>query len=240
MTDLSDARLINAKFASTCAKCLQPIVVNQACYWSRRASSVTCERCSQPTNSPWAPPVAAGVAGASLRHKAERLGGRGGSWQKGAEGEEYLASLLEPACSGIGYVLHSRRLPDSRRDIDHIVVVQRGVLVIDAKNTNDAPRRSNYGGRLTTDERMLLGRSDKTMWIEGLLSLTAAVTSVAGTKAQPVMCFVAHSFSPMSIRGVDVIGAENVAGYVRQPGNLGPAEITRIANALAAGLPPKR
>lgn len=55
------------------------------------------------------------------------------AWATGAGGEERVAEVLAKHLDGRAVVLHDRRLPRSRANIDHIAVAPSGVWVIDAK-----------------------------------------------------------------------------------------------------------
>jgi hypothetical protein len=83
------------------------------------------------------PPVT--TPGESARQQAERrrvrieqLERRAKNWDGGAAGEELTAESIEKRCPK-AIALHDRRMPDSRANIDHIVVVPSGVWVIDSK-----------------------------------------------------------------------------------------------------------
>lgn len=54
------------------------------------------------------------------------------AWRDGAMGEEAVASHLAKTCPDV-VVLHDRRMPRSRANIDHIAIAPSGVFVIDAK-----------------------------------------------------------------------------------------------------------
>src|SRR5213592_1999593 len=54
------------------------------------------------------------------------------AWATGAAGEEALAAHLANRCPDV-IVLHDRRLPRSRANIDYLAVTPSGVYVIDAK-----------------------------------------------------------------------------------------------------------
>lgn len=54
------------------------------------------------------------------------------AWAVGAAGEEELAASLARRCPQ-AIVLHDRRMPRGRANIDHIAVAPSGVWVIDAK-----------------------------------------------------------------------------------------------------------
>jgi hypothetical protein len=61
------------------------------------------------------------------------------SWRKGAEGEEAIGRTFERLSAEGFIVLHDRRKPGTRWNLDHVIVGPPGVYVIDAKY---------YSGRL--------------------------------------------------------------------------------------------
>jgi hypothetical protein len=132
-------------------------------------------------------------------------------------------------------VLHDRKLPGSKRNIDHIVVVPAGVFVVDAKNINGVPRSADFGGSLTTDVRLCVGDSDRTMLVEGVLTLAAAVREVAGIDVAPVLCFVGQK-APLrfSVRGAEIVDETSLPGIVRQFGPLTAKTVSEIAGLLAS------
>jgi Nuclease-related domain len=67
-------------------------------------------------------------------------------------------------------VLHDRRIPGSRANIDHIVVAPCGVFVIDAKNYKGRVEKRDRGGFFSTDCRLYVGGRDKTPLVAGWLS----------------------------------------------------------------------
>jgi hypothetical protein len=98
-----------------------------------------------------------GTAGAGARREAERRRSRreqrtreahpyiGGllfklqgvpqsesAWETGATGEEELGAQLARTCPEV-LVLHDRRMPGRRANIDHIAVAPSGIFVIDSK-----------------------------------------------------------------------------------------------------------
>src|SRR5713226_5836805 len=53
-------------------------------------------------------------------------------WANGARGEQLLAESLAKRCPNLA-LLHDRRMPTGRGNIDHIAVAATGVYVIDTK-----------------------------------------------------------------------------------------------------------
>ena len=120
------------------------------------------------------------------------------SWQKGATGEEAVGRRFE-RLTGEGFaVLHDRRKPGSRWNIDHIVVGPRGVYVIDAKHYSGrlevrsmgtlfrpAPKRVFVKGR-PQDKRV-----EAMDWQVGWVSSAAGdLLAGCGGIIKPVLCFV--------------------------------------------------
>lgn len=56
-------------------------------------------------------------------------------WEKGAKGEEKIGKILDDLATQNGFVsIHDRKIPNSKANIDHMLVTPKGVFVIDAKN----------------------------------------------------------------------------------------------------------
>jgi hypothetical protein len=123
-------------------------------------------------------PRAVGMAGGSARHRFERLhqareeridrqwGRLSGvvkflsddpqstrAWAKGSEGERRLAGHLLRTVGDRAVLLHDRKVPRTRGNIDHLAIAGSGVWVIDAKNYTGLVQRRDKGGfskRITT------------------------------------------------------------------------------------------
>jgi Nuclease-related domain len=230
-----DGRIIRARFPGSCSRCAAAVARGVKCFHIPSAKTVTCMNCYNPVPSPWPPPPAPGVAGWSADVLSARRGRAGTSYAKGAEGEHVVGRLLDSACIGIGHVLHDRRLPESRRNLDHIVVTVAGVFVVDAKNIAGVPRHMDFGGSLTIDARLCVGRTDRTMWVEGVQSQAAAVREVARVDVLPILCFVGQP-APLTftVRGVQVVDDSSLSGVVCHAGPLLPKRVSEIAVLLAS------
>src|SRR3954462_15052215 len=66
--------------------------------------------------------------------KAERAGRVAAAYEKGNEGELTVARLLTPLAADGFHRLDDRAVPDSKGNIDHLLVGPAGVFVVDAKN----------------------------------------------------------------------------------------------------------
>ena len=87
------------------------------------------------------------------------------AWIRGAEGEERVAAAFARHLHDGTVVLHDRRIPGSRANIDHIVVAPTGVWVVDPKR---------YKGRLRVSaplfgcETLTINGRDRSSLIDGL------------------------------------------------------------------------
>lgn len=116
----------------------------------------------------------------------------------GAHGEQVLAQCIERLTPDGVRVLHDRRIPGTKANIDHIAVGPAGVFVIDAKHyQGKSVRTASEGGwgRPRVHKRVVGGR-DHTTLIAGMRFQIQAVSEgmgAAGGHAVPVtgrLCFV--------------------------------------------------
>src|SRR5699024_9308893 len=89
-------------------------------------------------------------------------------------------------------VLHDRRIPGSRANIDHIVVTAGGVWVIDAKRYRGRPALRVEGGLIRPRvEKLMVGRRDCTKLVDGALKQVALVRqALEGVPVTGALCFV--------------------------------------------------
>ncbi len=168
------------------------------------------------------------------------------AWATGARGEEKLAKALE-GIAGMR-VLHDRRVPGTRGNIDHIVIGPAGIFVVDTKNYQGKIEIRNRGWFLRPDYRLYVGRRDCTGLAAGLGWQVEAVTaalSAAGIDplppVTPVLCFVDGDwplFSPPdSYAGVRLEGPKSVRKAVSSPETTDAAAIARLTSVLSVALP---
>ena len=168
------------------------------------------------------------------------------AWNGGALGEEKLGALLDKVASPAIRVLHDRRIPKSRANIDHLVVCPSGVLVVDAKRyAGRRPTRKVDGGFLVPRrERLLVGGRDSTTLVEGVKRQVAVVSAaLAGEAPEPVgvrgfLCFVDADW-PMfggdfAINGVEVLWAKRLLRIARADGPLAEAHVEQVTRRLSS------
>jgi hypothetical protein len=76
------------------------------------------------------------------------------AWKKGSVGERKLAASLEENLGTRAILLHDRRVPGTRGNIDHLVIAGSGVWVVDAKNYSGLVQLRDVGGFFKIDNRL--------------------------------------------------------------------------------------
>lgn len=226
-----------------------------------------------PEPAPPAPPPS-GVAGASARAEYERrrrareehidrkFGRFAGivkflvdepqstqAWLRGSEGERKLAEGLAERVGDRAVLLHDRRIPRSRANIDHLAVAASGVWVIDAKRYKGLVERRDVGGWFKIDDRLYVGGRDRSKLVAGVQRQVEVVRNALGLEPGddniPVMgalCFVDAEFrwfaKPFRIDGVWVIWGRKLSEMIAAEGPLANDQVLAVAGRLADALPP--
>jgi hypothetical protein len=170
------------------------------------------------------------------------------NWATGAAGEQLLAESLARRCPEIP-MLHDRRMPHSRANIDHIAVAACGVYVIDAKR---------YRGKIKVlsplfgAQKLKVAGRDRTKLVEGLGKQVAVVTALLAdvapdTTVRGCLCFLAPQgfivdnglpvLRTLKINGYSLYYPRRLAKRLNRPGPLTPEQARRIHAELAERLP---
>ena len=110
---------------------------------------------------------------------------------EGPSDDGVLAAFLDREVGHVATLLHDRRVPATRNNIDHLVVSSTGIWVIDVEDHPGKVERRNAGGRFAPDPRLFVAQSDKTELVAGVAERAAAVEQVLATVG----------FSSIPIRG---------------------------------------
>ena len=173
----------------------------------------------------------------------------GGSWSKGAVGEEKFGAALA-AMSDTGLlVLHDRRIPGSKANIDHLVVTPAGVWVVDAKRMKGLIECVDNGGWFRTDLRLRVrGRDQTEKLVGGVHRQVDQVTNaladgpVAGVQVRGALCFVDAEFrlfaKPFAVQGVVVTWGKALRERLLLPGPIDPEQAAAVHRHLARSFPP--
>lgn len=231
---------IRLRWQGTCAGCRTDLVAGSWAFHDRAARTVHCAPCIR------------GVPGRSARRRYDALVARRGdlpdaqhvtAWKTGAEGEEWLAARLAKLLDGHEvHLLHDRRIPGSRANIDHLAVGPGGVTVIDPKNVRGRVRVRRWPADLRVNGRDRMKYVEGMEWQVGEVSAALEELGHQGVPIAGVLCFVQPVGLPVilraRIRGVAVVGPRATARIARRSGSLGPDAIRAIRDGLACRLPP--
>lgn len=248
-----------------------------ACLTCPGGSVVTVETDDAATTSsvpePRPAPVETGAAGASARREYERRAAKretrireahprlGGlilalsdepqsttAWARGAKGEELLGQRLDALRDRGVRVLHDRRIPRTRANIDHIAVSPGGVVVIDAKRYRGRPRLVATGGILRPrTSALFVGSRDCTTLVDGVhkqVTLVRSALDDAGLPEVPargMLCFVDADWpvfgGSFTVDGVDVVWPKKAAEQLVAPGGRTPGAVEDVHRVLAEAFP---
>jgi hypothetical protein len=170
------------------------------------------------------------------------------AWRDGAVGEEAVASHLAKTCPGV-VVLHDRRMPNSRANIDHIAIAPGGVFVIDAKRYKGKieVRKPLFG-----DAKLVIRGRDKTKLVEGLRHQVEAVRAALAIVEQDVavggcFCFINPDgqaggsgiplFRTLSIDGFPLFYPRKLSKLLNRPGPLDEERMAILTEALVELFP---
>lgn len=170
-------------------------------------------------------------------------------WATGADGERLLAESLARRCPEV-LLLHDRRMPNSRANIDHIAVAASGVYVIDAKRYHGKIKVTNP---LFGAAKLEIGGRDRTKLVDGIRKQVAAVQAVLDAVAPDVpvrgcLCFLAPEgfladsglpvMRTLKIKGYPLYYPRRLAKRLNRKGPVTPEQAQSINAHLAASLQP--
>ena len=224
-------------------------------------------------SEPVADAVVAGAAGSSARREYERRSAKrearireahpriGGfllaiaeephsttAWARGARGEEILGQGLDSLEPRGVRILHDRRIPRTRANIDHIAVGPTGVHVIDAKRYKGRPALRVEGGIIRPRiQKLMVGSRDCTRLVEGMhkqLEVVRAALERAGFAGVPVhgtLCFVDADWplfgGSFFISDVAVLWPKKLSERLLAPGEITADSISAVHESLARTFP---
>lgn len=164
------------------------------------------------------------------------------AWATGAIGEEHLGARLDSLVSERIAVLHDRRIPGSRANIDHLAVTPAAVWVIDAKRYKGRPELRIEGGILRPRvEKVLVGRRDCSKLVDGVLKQVDLVRQVVGdVPVMAALCFVGADWpligGAFATREVQVMWPKRLARLLAESD--GAVDVAAVRDALAAHFKP--
>jgi Nuclease-related domain len=266
-------KLIKAKRASRCELCHLDFGVGEDIYWNKARSVIRCLSCGVDDDKPRL--VETGEAGNSAQQQYGKMtartrkaredlfGKRVGkiadvilgetqnakAWGKGAEGERYVGNILRDLCEENDFrVLHDRRIPNSKANIDHILITNRGVFVVDAKNYEGLVRIDQQGGILSPLVKTLyVGNRKQTKLVEGVKRQVSILQNLLSegnfeTPVHGVLAFYDAEwpifFKPTEIDGV-LINSKGIKKAVLEQGIVSHIDVDELFIYLKNEFPAK-
>lgn len=275
MTSESTAeKQMRLRYAGVCRLCSAELPAKSPAIWEKGTKTVRCVECpavevveveSRSTE------VDSGAAGASARREYERRKAKdeqavrdrhpriGGlilalrderqstkSWATGATGEEQLGAALDKRVSSRLKVLHDRRIPRSRANIDHIAVTPTGVWVIDPKRYVDKrPELKVEGGILRPRvEKLIVAGRNQTKLVEGATRQVDVLKGIVGPDiaVRGVLCFIEADWpllgGSFTVNEIDVLWPRKLYPMLGAEGPFDELKIGALHRKLAEALPP--
>ena len=161
------------------------------------------------------------------------------AWERGAVGEERLGARLDALVSQDIAVLHDRRIPKSKANIDHIVITRAGIWVIDAKRYKGKPELRVEGGILRPRvEKLFVGRRDCTELVDGVLKQVDLVRDLVGDlPITGALCFVEADWpligGAFTTRGVHVVWPKRLVSLLTGAEPVG-VDVAAVRESVAA------
>ena len=164
------------------------------------------------------------------------------AWVRGAEGEERVARRLAKLLGSGVVLLHDRRIPGGRTNVDHLAVAPSGIWVIDTKR---------YRGKVSVvnplfgDARLTIGGRDKSGLAEALGRQVAVIRSAVAESGfdvpvQGALCFVDAELPLLGgrrFRGFPLAYPRGLARRIKAGRGLSPEQVRTIAGYLASRFP---
>lgn len=262
------------RYAGVCRICTAELAARTEAIYERSTKTVRCLAHDEPAEligpTETEAPIDIGVPGASarreferrkakrekrIREKNPRLGGlilalsddpqSTTSWETGAVGEERVGQRLNELATDSLRVLHDRRIPGSRANVDHIVVTPNGVFVVDPKQYAGRPHLRVEGGLFRPRvEKLMVGSRNCTKLVDGALKQVDLVQGLVGDEVpvRGVLCFVGSDWplfgGAFTTRGVDVLWPRKLYPQLQAEGALDIDTIAQLHATLGRALSP--
>lgn len=163
-------------------------------------------------------------------------------WAIGARGEEHVAKVLKARLRPESVVLHDRRIPRSRANIDHIAIAPSGIWVIDTKRyTGKVAVHAPLFGKA----KLTISGRDQTKLIDGLAKQVALVTEALseidpGIPVHGALCIVDADLPLLgttTFRGFPLLHPKPLAKRINRGDGLTAARVRATAVTLAGRFP---
>lgn len=161
-------------------------------------------------------------------------------WIGDDEQTEHVGAALASLVPRGVRLLHDRRVPGSRANLDHVAVTGSAVWVVTAERVGGRPRPTTAGGRLRPrSEHLQVGLRDRTRLVEHALAQAERVAQVLAddVPVRPALCLVEADWpllgSDFTVRDVLVTWPRRLAAVVDE-GRDGPLDVAAVHQRLNA------
>ena len=163
------------------------------------------------------------------------------AWQRGAEGERIVGAALDALQDDGASVLHDRKIPGSRANIDHLAVTAQAVFTVDAKRYRG--KIAVRGGQLYVAGRDRSKLLEQARRQQQVVADTLAKGGFTNVDVIPVLCFVGVEwpllFPPRRVGEVRLCSPRRLRTTLQVARDGGDtASTTQIAEHLAQRLRP--
>jgi hypothetical protein len=159
-----------------------------------------------------------------------------------------LAKRLDSLREQWVLMLHDRRIPKTRANVDHIAVSPAGVFVIDAKRYKGRPQLRVQGGILRPRaETLVVGSRDCSKHVVGaleqfkLVEQALAMADHAEVSVIGMLCFVEAEWplvgGHFKIQGIDVLWPKKAVERLCKGAARTAEQTAMVHQTLAAALP---
>jgi hypothetical protein len=160
------------------------------------------------------------------------------AWRTGGDGEARTAAFLAPLVAGGYRILHDRRIPGSRANIDHICIGPSGIYVIETKSV--AGRVSIRGDDVYLNGRRRAWVDEVRREVEAVERALAVELAVPEIHVRPIICVHRADLPLFSSRagGIPLLTGKELLKHLGSgPPVLGSDAIARLADLVEARLP---
>ena len=169
------------------------------------------------------------------------------AWSSGADVEQALGGMLERIVGPELRVLHDRRIPRTKANIDHLVICPSGVFVVDSKRYVDRrPELRVEGGILRPRvELLMVGGRDRTNLVDGVDKhvglVRAALADQPDVRVRGMLCFIDGDWpligGDFMVRDVGVLWPKKLSRLLTAPGPLASDRIAELQWQLHEAFP---
>lgn len=162
-------------------------------------------------------------------------------------GTDSITAELEAGLGHDTFVLHGRIVPNTRGDVDHVIVAPSGVWLVDTKSYWGLVEKRDAGNWRTVDHRLFVNGRDQTNLVDDLAWQATGVRALLDqvglddVPVHPVLLFIGSAgrwfAKPIDIDGVRAMWTTKLLEFVATPGPLDDTTCRTIATELSAQLP---